>query len=260
MPRSPTLAILDRILTATKYREYLMEENDILTDDRLENVEELRRALREYDVSNPRGSLEEFLNETALVRSRAAEETGEPCVTLMTLHSAKGLEFPYVFLAACEEGLLPHARSQEDEAGIEEERRLFYVGITRAQKKLTLTYARTRQGTGSGGGFTIASRFLAEIPRESIEELETGERAFAAGMGGERSRASTLSQESTYEPSFDSHEPPFSAGDRVEHDRFGVGNVVSLSGFGPSARVTVDFEQHGTRQLILEFAKLRKAY
>jgi DNA helicase-2/ATP-dependent DNA helicase PcrA len=247
MPRWPVSALLDRILDATDYRGYLVETPDPLSDERLENVEELRRAVREYDSEHPRGSLEEFLNETALVRSRSDEAPDEPRVTLMTLHAAKGLEFRYVFLAALEEGLLPHSRSLDTETGIEEERRLFYVGITRAQKRLTLSYAKTRM-QGPGAGYTAPSRFLSEIPSELLD-----------GSLRARSDLSFFEDTASYVPEYDSSEPPFSPGDRVVHQRFGLGNVIDISGFGPSARVTVDFEQHGPRKLILEFANLKKS-
>lgn len=250
MPRSPVLHIIDRIIDETEYRAYLRDAADPQADDRLENVEELRRAVREYDLEHPMGSLEEFLNDTALVRSRDPEESGEPCVTLMTLHSAKGLEFPHVYIVALEEGMLPHARSLDDPDGIEEERRLFYVGITRAQRRLTLSLARNRAGPSSG--FTAPSRFLYELPQDCVDGALRPKSMLSF-------REDVTDFESSYEPDYDSGETPFETGDIVTHERFGVGRVVEMRGFGPSAQVIVDFEQSGRRKLMLEFARLRKA-
>ncbi len=247
MPRSPVVPIFDRVVEATNYRAFLAELADPLTEERLENVEELRRALFEFDLARPDGSLDEFLAETTLLRSR--EDRGDPAdrVTMMTIHSAKGLEFPIVHVVALEEGLLPHARALISDEDLEEERRLLYVAITRARRRLTLSYARRR--TGFVGGFETPSRFLAEIPGDLIERGATG---WPGAVAESR-------DESWYEPDADSTEPPFEAGDRVVHQHFGVGRVLALSGFGRSAKVTVDFDQFGEKRLVLEYANLRKA-
>lgn len=246
-PRSPVLPLLDRILTATRYRDHLAEMADPLVDERLENVDELRVALAEYDQSTQDGSLEDFIAQTALLRARDDVGDGLPKITLMTLHSAKGLEFPVVHLTALEEGILPHARSAADDRALEEERRLMYVGMTRAQRRLTLSFARSRTVGGTGGfGRNLPSRFLSEIPDELFD-------------GGRRGAPDhTAESFASYEPDFDSTEPPFEAGDFVAHAQFGPGQVVSLSGFGASAKVTVEFVRHGTKKLLLEYAKLKK--
>lgn len=255
LPPSPVLPILDRVLDRTQYLPWLRELDDPTVDDRLENVEELRRALAEFDLQSPGGTLDEFLNETALLRSRAEEESGDtiPRVTLMTLHSAKGLEFPVVFLMALEEGMLPHSRSLDSDEAVEEERRLMYVGITRAQRRLTLSYSFRRVGGGgAGGGFgaSIPSRFLSELPEELCEGL----------LPRRRDLRAVVETEAWYEPDPDSDEPPFAAGEAVVHDTFGRGRVVALTGYGPSAKITVDFGRFGTKRLILEYARLQKAY
>lgn len=246
-PRSPVLPLLDRVLEATHYRDYLAEMADPLVDERLENVDELRAALAEYDHNTPDGSLEDFIAQTALLRARADGGDQVPMITLMTLHSAKGLEFPVVYLTALEEGILPHARSASDERALEEERRLMYVGMTRAQRRLTLSFSRSRAVGGTGGfGRSLPSRFLSEIPDELFE-------------GGRRGAPQQIAEDfASYEPDFDSSEPPFQTGDFVAHAQFGPGQVVSLSGFGASAKVTVEFVRHGTKKLLLEYAKLRK--
>ncbi len=240
--------ILDRLLERIEYRSYLEADDDPLLPDRLENIEELRRAVAEYDAQNPDGSLAHFLAETALIRSRASNDEEVPKVTLMTLHSAKGLEFPVVFITALEEGVLPHARSLATDDGVEEERRLFYVGMTRAQRRLTLSYARSRMEAGQYRGRSIPSQFLSELPAEEVD-----------GWVPNRADVAVFDESSFYEPDYDDHgEAPFASGDRVVHDHFGVGRVVRLHGFGASAQVTVDFMGHGQKKLILQYARLKK--
>ncbi len=247
MPRTPVAPILDRILLETNYRAFLEELADPLTEERLENVEELRRALFEFDLARPDATLEDFLQETTLIRSRDDRDEAADRVTLMTIHSAKGLEFPIVHVTALEEGLLPHARSIGSDEDLEEERRLLYVAITRAQRRLTLSYARRR--TGFAGGFETPSRFLDEIPRDLIEfDASVRPGIVAEPIDG-----------AWYEPESDGAEPPFEEGDRVVHQHFGVGRVLGLSGFGRTAKVTVDFDDYGEKRLVLEYANLRKA-
>ncbi len=249
MPTSPVRPILERVIERIGYRRYLQDADDPLTDERLENVDELVRALHEYDLATPDGSLERFLAETALVRSREADADDEPRITLMTLHAAKGLEYPVVFVTSLEEGILPHSRSMDSDDAIEEERRLLYVGMTRAQRRLSLSYARSRGGYGgSFGGVSIPSRFLTELPEALIEGRLPGRRSLEV-----------VDDSAWFEPEAYDDAPPFEPGDRVIHDRFGVGRVVRLSGFGPTAKVTVDFLEVGQKKLILEYAALRKA-
>jgi len=248
VPHTPALPVLDVVLERTAYREHLMKEDDPLRDERLENVEELRRAIAEYDQTHPFGDLDEFVRETTLLRSRQAESDDVPRVTLMTLHSAKGLEFPVVFVCAVEEGVLPHSRSMTTQEDIEEERRLLYVGMTRAQRRLTLSFARSRGMSSSPYGWSIPSRFLAEIPEDMCVGVAVGTTATAYPDGDDY-----------YEPDMDVDEPPFDEGDQVVHDQFGRGVVRQLTGFGPSAKITVDFEIAGQKRMVLEYARLRKS-
>lgn len=248
-PPSPVLPLLDAILDRSDYRGWLCSQDDPASQDRLDNVEELRRALAEYDAEHPGGTLAEFLAETALLRSRQKGIEGEPRATLMTLHSAKGLEFPVVYVAALEEGIMPHSRSSDSEGGLEEERRLMYVGITRAERRLTLSCALARSFHGGGlPVLSLASRFLDEIPAELCE-----------GDLGNRWTESVSDPGNCYEPEACGDEPPFQVGDRVLHDHFGAGKVLDASGYGPSAKVTVAFDLAGTKRLLLEFARLKKA-
>ena len=248
---TPVLPVLDEVLRVTDYTGFLVDLGEDNVDDRLENVEELRQAVYEFDQREG-GTLEEFLNETALLRSREdQEDPATERVTMMTLHSAKGLEFPAVFITSIEEGMLPHSRSSDTEDGVEEERRLMYVGITRARQRLALSYAASRSGMGERFGPSIPSRFLAELPPEEVEREGDSEEEADYDTGFE--------PDTFYEPEY-GDEPPFGVGDEVIHDTFGVGRVLRLSGFGPAAKITVRFERFGEKRLILEYARLRKAY
>src|SRR5256885_347924 len=160
--------IVGLVLSETGYREVLENSESEEEQDRLANIEELLTAAREFDVKHPEGnSLEQFLEETSLVSDTDAWETETDRVTLMTLHAAKGLEFPAVFIVACEQGLLPHERSRHDDDKLEEERRLLFVGITRAREELQLSYAHYRAFRGQACP-TVPSSFLMELPRPEM--------------------------------------------------------------------------------------------
>ena len=208
--------IIEAVLNESGYRAELEAENTVEAESRLENLGELVNAAAEYERVEPESTLDGFLQEQALF-SEADRLTGEGRVTLMTLHNAKGLEFEHVFVVGMEEGTLPHARSM-DEQNLEEERRLCYVGITRAMKTLTLTYARVRSTYGERE-YQMASRFLSEIP----ERLKSGSvvSGGAAGRGGWGRIALPTRSEHEGTPGVD-----YSAGERVWHAKFGVGEVV----------------------------------
>ena len=167
---APVAQVLQELLEETGYKEALEAERTIEAQGRLENLEELVRVTQEYDANNAEGTVGEFLQQIALLADADTIRDDEGLVTLMTLHNAKGLEFPIVFIIGMEDGTFPHSRSIE-EGNIDEERRLAYVGLTRAMRDLTLTYARRRGAFGgSMGGPTIRSRFLDEIPRELTDQ------------------------------------------------------------------------------------------
>ena len=183
-----------------------------------------------------------FLAYAALEAGEGQAEAGEDCVQLMTLHSAKGLEFLQVFLVGLEEGLFPSNRSSEESGRLEEERRLAYVGLTRARHKLTLTYAESRRLHGMEMLGT-PSRFLREIPAALIREI--------------RPRASAT--RNVYSPRFEDNSAPASAlrlGQRVSHASFGAGIVMDSEGSGAHARVQVNFENAGAKWLVLAYANL----
>ncbi len=241
---APAEVALGRLLAAIDVDRWLTElAGDV---DRKENVDELLAHARKYDHLVPEGGLRGFLQEVALVSDVDDLSDTEDRVVLMTLHSAKGLEFDHVFIAGVEEELLPHSRSLSEARGsadgVEEERRLLYVGMTRARERLTMTHARRRMHFGAER-CAGPSRFLDEIPRELIE-----------GFGPEPDDASALGEFQPL-PKIE----PISVGDRVEHEHFGEGRVEALVGSGVNARATVRFVHHGTRQLLLVYANLAPA-
>ncbi len=233
-------AFFEEVLAATDYRGYLVA--DPAAEERLENVEELLRAAREWEEEGG-AELAAFLDEVALT-ARAEEPGGGEgrAVSLMTLHNAKGLEFPVVFLVGLEEGLLPH-RSSTGLAELEEERRLFYVGVTRAMDRLYLTHAGERETYGRREK-SEPSRFLEEIPQGLLLPVTVfgeGARPAPAPVGA-KAKANGA----------------FKGGERVRHPRFGLGTVVAARGEGARAEVTVHFEGVGLKKLLVKYAGLER--
>lgn len=246
--------LLRRVIDDVGYLDYLEGMNDGKTHERLDNVSELISAVGEYERFNTNADLDGYLEESALVQDIDSWNENSDCVTLMTLHSAKGLEFDLVFFVGVEEGLLPHELSSDDDEEFEEERRLMYVGITRSRKKLFISHAfyRTRFGE------RIRSRpspFLDEIP-EDVKETES---FFSTGPGplSTVARRPDLGTDTVLEYEEDVW-PSFGAGDRVEHPYFGLGEIVHVSGSGPATRLKIHFVRAGERLLVLEHAKLKK--
>ena len=190
----PVGDLLEAVLSQTGYVEALEAERTIEAQGRIENLEQLVEVGREFDATaEPENdTLEVFLQEVALVADADARSDDEGLVTLMTLHNAKGLEYPTVFIAGCEEGVFPHSRAL-DEGGLEEERRLFYVGVTRAMRELYLTYAQRRAVFGAQT-IGLRSRFLDEIPAELLDEVEPSDRLRIGASGGWRTRGRRLSR------------------------------------------------------------------
>jgi DNA helicase-2/ATP-dependent DNA helicase PcrA len=229
---------------------------------RIENLEELVTAARQFaaqwqEDETPEGFnsvLAAFLDQAALDAGEAQADVHTDSVQLMTLHSAKGLEFPLVFLAGMEEGLFPHSMSAEEPGRLEEERRLCYVGITRAMKKLYLTYAESRRLHGQEN-YNRPSRFIQEIPHELIEEVRLN-------ASVRRPYGSSYQQESS--PLFgsaslggsDVPDTSLALGQRVRHPKFGEGMVINFEGSGPKARVQVNFDREGSKWLVVGFARL----
>jgi DNA helicase-2/ATP-dependent DNA helicase PcrA len=209
---------------------------------------------REFDLANPGGTLEQFLEQVSLVADADEIPEGDDhggLVTLMTLHTAKGLEFPVVFLTGLEENVFPHQRSVSDEKELEEERRLAYVGITRAEQRLYLTRAVSRSWWGRPE-FHKASRFLGEIPGQLIEWRR--DEAAAAPPAMER-----VAQRPGVSSPGNRPVPALRPGDRVNHDKFGLGTVMTADGDGDRAEAKIDFGgDYGVKHLVLRYAPLEK--
>jgi DNA helicase-2/ATP-dependent DNA helicase PcrA len=243
----------EQVLHGSGLLDFHRNDKSEKSEMRIENLEELANAVRNYEHDPAEGldPLSSFLAHAALEAGDAEAEAWEDCVQLMSLHSAKGLEFPLVFLTGLEEGLFPHQRSIEEPGRLEEERRLCYVGMTRARKELVLTYAEIRRLYGSEH-YTSPSRFLGEIPPELIDEVRaqaTVTRPAWRGTGApaEMSPHSDASGNAT----------GMRLGMRVLHAKFGEGVVLGIEGQGEHARVQVNFNGAGSRWLVLAYANLQ---
>jgi DNA helicase-2/ATP-dependent DNA helicase PcrA len=234
--------LLEEILRETGYTEALQNERTIEAQGRLENLEELVEVAREYDATVEDASLDGFLQQIALLSDADALRDEEGLATLMTLHTAKGLEFPIVFIIGCEEGVFPHSRAL-DEGGVEEERRLCYVGITRAQRDLYLCYARTRNVFGSRM-YGLRSRFIDEIPPDLTDD-ESEPRVGAAPGGGSWRAAQTTWDGAQGEAVA---APKFRLGDDIVHAAFGEGVV---TGVEPGGIVVVRFAGDGSERKLM---------
>jgi DNA helicase II / ATP-dependent DNA helicase PcrA len=248
--------LLTRVLEASGYSAALAQDDSQESQDRLENLAELLSAAAEYEQRDDAPSLAGFLDQVSLLADTDQIQDDAP-VTLMTLHSAKGLEFDSVFLVGLEEGLTPHARSLNKAEAIEEERRLLYVGMTRAMERLHLTWAQSRQVFGQRR-VAQPSRFLTEIPREGMEI--TGETRPEPAWTAARRRPDNSAPWRTPEPP----SPKLPAdlqglrpGARVRHPLFGVGTVVRSEGSGDDLKLTVSFLGIGAKRLVARFAGLQ---
>ena len=214
----------------------------------VENLEELVNACKLFESENEElGPLQEFLDSAALDAGDRQADEFEDAVQMMTLHSAKGLEFPLVFLTGMEEGLFPHKMSMDEASGLEEERRLCYVGITRAMQQLVITHAECRRMHGSEN-FNALSRFVREIPQECVQEVRIKSTiSRPVNYGG---RGSLRQDSDDYSG--------FRLGNRVLHHKFGEGVILEFEGQGPKAFVTVNFDLEGLKKLAMQYAKLER--
>ncbi|NNJ91133.1 MAG: DNA helicase II [Gammaproteobacteria bacterium] len=241
------------VIEASGLAEHFQKSKDGKGQDRVENLQELVNATRQFSYEEALDEQEQDLSLLDAFLAHAALEAGEQqageyedCVQLMTLHSAKGLEFPLVFIGGVEEGLFPHSMSAEDPQRLEEERRLCYVGMTRAMQQLYLCYAETRRLYGSET-YPLPSRFLREVPSEVTEEVRSRpavSRPYES-PGGSLSSAQDASG--------------FRLGQRVSHAKFGLGTVLNAEGQGAAARVQVNFETAGPKWLVVSYANLQPA-
>jgi DNA helicase-2/ATP-dependent DNA helicase PcrA len=241
----PPAACVAELLAAIRFREHLMEENPSEAAERIENVEELVAGAEAYARRAEEPTVDGFLAEVSLLTDVDLWDDAEDTVNLMTIHSAKGLEFPVVIIVGLEEGLLPHASSLDDPAQLEEERRLFYVALTRARKEVRLLQANYRRAwNASGGGM---SRFLAEIPADCV--VVEREDAWAAAKPRSWRRPSPPAPSGGPNP----------VGVRVLHPQFGEGVVVACEGMGERAKLTVHFRRAGVKKILAAFAELSHA-
>ena len=240
----------EHVIHASGLLDFHRNDKSEKSETRVENLEELANAARNFepDPNDELDPLSAFLAHAALEAGEAEAEAWEDCVQLMSLHSAKGLEFPLVFLTGMEEGLFPHQRSLQEEGRLEEERRLCYVGMTRAMQELVVTYAEVRRLYGSEH-YTQPSRFLGEIPPELIEEVRAQpvvtRPAWASIAAGDAAPAGGS------RPG-----PAMRLGSRVRHAKFGEGVILNIEGQGEHARVQVNFPGSGAKWLVLAYAHL----
>jgi DNA helicase II / ATP-dependent DNA helicase PcrA len=253
----PVAELVEAVLDKTGYQASLENSEDLQDVTRVENLQEMVSVAREFDGATPDGTLADFLERVALVADADDIPDGEThggLVTLMTLHTAKGLEYPVVFLTGMEEEVFPHARALTNPRELEEERRLAYVGITRAEQRLYLTRAVSRNWYGRPA-FHSPSRFLSEIPAALIE----WKRDAAAVTAASPSASARLASRPGVNAIGNRAVPALTAGDRVNHDKFGLGTVVSADGYGDSAEAKIDFGgDYGLKHLVLRYAPLEK--
>jgi DNA helicase-2/ATP-dependent DNA helicase PcrA len=239
------VGLLDLVLERSGYKQYIL--NGVSGEERWDNILELRTVAQEYRGLKPADGLAAFLEEVALVSDVDDLDESVNAVTLITLHQAKGLEFPVVFMVGMEDGLMPHFRSFDDPEQMEEERRLCYVGVTRAKQKVYLVRAFRRNLMG-GSKVNIPSRFLSDIP----PHLAAGDDLLAEGRGAEDAY---LAEEA---PLPDVELPVLRAGDHVIHAKFGEGVVVSCQSVSGDSEVAVVFDGAGLKRLLLSYARLEK--
>jgi DNA helicase-2/ATP-dependent DNA helicase PcrA len=257
----PLDVLLDEVMEKTGYEAMLRGQGDE-GKNRLENIGELKSTMVKYEQQNPEGSLDGFLEEIALYTDLDDLNQQEDCVLLMTMHSSKGLEFPAVFLPGLEDGIFPSVRCIYDPAELEEERRLCYVGITRAKKRLYISHAAERMVFGSTNRNRL-SRFVEEIPSEKLDEQDSSLMARRVReLSASRRPAPPLPKETAMVGSRPAAAAAaavkLSVGDRVRHKVFGEGMVLSLTPMGADCLVEAAFDKVGTKKIMANFAKLEK--
>lgn len=256
------LSLIETVIKQTGYGDMLDKEaeHDPQGESRKENVGEFLSVAKDYMDSNPEGNLQDFLENVALVSDVDDFESSDSKVTLMTLHAAKGLEFPVVFLTGLDEGLFPHSRTLMDPVQVEEERRLAYVGITRAERQLYVTNAVTRTMYGRISAY-MPSRFLAEIPPQFMEDYHRKsampQSRTTAVPGKQRVSILTKPVASSL-PKKHAVTDTFAKGDKVRHKIWGIGTVLDVIGEGPNMQMKIQFPTKGVRQVVVKYAPLEK--
>ncbi|PKL83170.1 MAG: DNA helicase [Ignavibacteriae bacterium HGW-Ignavibacteriae-3] len=243
-----TAALVDELGILKIYKEEGTQESLA----RYDNIQELIAAVQDFSKSNSGATLDDFLSEVSLIAGVDQYDEKVNSVTMMTIHSAKGLEFPVVFVTGCEEDIFPLSQKFDNESKLEEERRLFYVAVTRAKDKVFLTYARSRYRFGEVA-YQSKSRFLDELDESTYEELN--------GTSGRKAgRKKKTFYDEYYQEGYDEYDQErrsLRVGSRVSHAVFGVGKILQITGVGDMQRVGIAFENHGIKQLLAKFANLK---
>lgn len=256
------LSLIETVIKQTGYGDMLDKEaeHDPQGESRKENVGEFLSVAKDYMDSNPDGNLQDFLENVALVSDVDDFESSDSKVTLMTLHAAKGLEFPVVFLTGLDEGLFPHSRTLLDPAQVEEERRLAYVGITRAERQLYVTNAITRTMYGRISAY-MPSRFLAEIPPQLMEDYHRKSampQSRTTAIPGKQRISILTKPVASSLPKKHAVTDTFAKGDKVRHKIWGIGTVLDVIGEGPNMQMKIQFPTKGVRQVVVKYAPLEK--
>jgi len=257
MEDKTVLDILESILDRTGYLAQLEESTDPQDQARAENIGELLSVAKDFQDTNPTGTVEDFLEQVALVNDVDSFEQEESKVTLMTLHAAKGLEFPIVFLGGLEEGLFPHSRTLMNPEEIEEERRLAYVGITRAEKELYISNATTRTVFGSTSSY-LPSRFIDEIPEELVDGLRAKRKVPDDIKRHVPQHMSVTSRPVTKPIVRNEVIADWKVGDTAIHSKWGDGKVINVAGEGAGMKLTIEFPTQGVRVVMAKFAPVKK--
>jgi DNA helicase-2/ATP-dependent DNA helicase PcrA len=243
-----TAALIDELGILKIYKEEGTQESLA----RYDNIQELVSAVQDFGKTNPTATLDDFLSEVSLIAGVDQYDEKVNSVTMMTIHSAKGLEFPIVFITGCEEDIFPLSQKFDNDSKLEEERRLFYVAVTRAKEKVFLSYARSRYRFGEVA-YQSKSRFLDELDESTYEELNG-----AAGRKVGRKKKTFYDEyyQEGYDE-FDQERRSLRVGSRVTHAVFGIGKILQITGIGDMQRVAIAFETQGTKQLLSKFANLK---
>lgn len=259
MENRTVLDILESILDRTGYLAQLEESTDPQDQARAENIGELLSVAKDFQDTNPSGTVEDFLEQVALVNDVDSFEQEESKVTLMTLHAAKGLEFPIVFLCGLEEGLFPHSRTLMNPEEIEEERRLAYVGITRAEKELYISNTTTRTVFGRTSSY-LPSRFINEIPEELVDGLRAKRKVPDDIKRHVPQHMSVTSRPVTKPIVRNEVIADWKVGDTAIHSKWGNGKVINVTGEGAGMKLTIEFPTQGVRVVMAKFAPVKKGW
>ena len=253
LPKLNAGELVRALIEEAGIKKYYQESTSPEESERYENVLEFIKSVDDFMKRNPDGGLSQFIEEVSLLTDLDQWNDQNNRVTMMTVHASKGLEFPVVFLTGLEDGLFPLYRSLDSNESIEEERRLFYVGVTRAMHKVYLMYANNRRRMGSDDLYGIVSRFIGEIPEDNLEKISFTSALTRKVIGGKAGKHTKTAVSRTV-VLFDD----FQVGDYVEHAIFGIGKVMALSGQGENQRVGIEFKDGLKKKLVVKFANLKK--